>query len=138
MQAQVLAAACQAREDFDNSRGVPVGAFIYQRATARALTRYRQEWRYALRMGKRDTPLERAPEPEGDVGVVESRYERLERALTQLVEADRWLVQRLFWRDSAQSAVAAELEISQSMVSKRRKGVLQKLRALVNRMEKAE
>src|SRR5712691_8467433 len=41
-------AACEAESDFNSSHGVTFGSFVYYRVMARALTRYRQEWVYAL------------------------------------------------------------------------------------------
>lgn len=49
MGVQARAAACQALRDYDTVRGVPLPAFVHQRVLAGALTRYRQEWAFALR-----------------------------------------------------------------------------------------
>src|SRR5258707_2192007 len=50
LRAVALAAAWQAGQDHDPSRGVPLGGFVYFRVQAQALTRYRQEWRDAPRV----------------------------------------------------------------------------------------
>lgn len=43
-------AAWQASRAYDPSRGINYAAFVYQKVMACALTRYRQEWTYALRV----------------------------------------------------------------------------------------
>src|SRR5207237_4942371 len=42
-------AAFKASANFDRSKGIPLGAFIYQRVMASARTRSRQEWAFGLR-----------------------------------------------------------------------------------------
>src|ERR1043166_1604681 len=54
VKAITAAACCQAELDYDFERGVPLSAFLYQRALTCAWTRYRQEWTYALRFRQDD------------------------------------------------------------------------------------
>lgn len=126
IEGHALAAACEAQTVYDPARGVPFGAFIYQRVMARVLTRYRQEWSYARRcvceLGAEggECPECTAPaQPElGD----------LEEAVASLSAPQRWLVDQIFWRERTESAVAAVLGLSQRAVSKRKQAVLGVLR----------
>jgi hypothetical protein len=47
--AVVACAAVVAQCEYDDSRGVPLDAFLYERVFAAALARYRQEWRFGYR-----------------------------------------------------------------------------------------
>jgi len=124
-------AAC-ASLDYDDTRGVPLRAHIYMRATAAAWTRYRQEWSYSRHSGA-----------ESDIGVesVAMPCERLQddetvhnlaQALKQLAVEDQWLVQQLFWNGTRQKGVAVTLDVSQQEVSRRKARALQQLRRLLH------
>jgi RNA polymerase sigma factor (sigma-70 family) len=131
------AAAWQAEDEFDPSRGVPMCAFLYQRILARVFTRYRQEWAYALHLAHKideeihDLALQAeallCPET-----VHES--ESVRSALDSLSSLDRKLVVLLFWKEHTESQIARSMGISQSAVSKRKHVILRKLR---NRLESA-
>ena len=49
--------AWQAMQEYDPLRGVPLDGFVYCRIKSHALTRYRQEWRYALRIAPTDSKI---------------------------------------------------------------------------------
>ena len=49
--AESIAAACHAIRIFDPHRGPKLESFVYHQILASALSRYRQEWTYALRYG---------------------------------------------------------------------------------------
>ena len=140
IRAHVLAAVCEAICDFDSSRRVPLDAFIYQRVIARAYTRFRQEWAYGLRCisetdgvvtdgGHMSLPgqsriqyLESSIEPN-------PAYQALHEALGSLSEPNRQLIMQLFWEGQTEAFIAEALGISRQAVSKRKRAVIQKLRA---------
>lgn len=126
IEGHALAAACDARAIYDPSRGVPLGAFIYQRVMARVLTRYRQEWSFARRCVCE-------PGSDGDTCDVCAAPDvadhcDLEETVASLTSPQRWLVQEIFWRERTESAVASDLGLSQRAVSKRKQAVLIALR----------
>ena len=124
LRAVCAAAAWQAVCEYDASRGILRAAFIARRVFTRALTRYRQEWRYAIRCV-----------PEADVEAFASSehepssvlHESLHSALATLPQSDRWLIDQLFWKGRKETEVASALGISQPGVSKRRRAALRKL-----------
>ena len=125
-------AAC-ASLDYDDTRGVPLRAYVYMRATAAAWTRYRQEWSYCRHSATESDigvesvamPCERLQDDETVHGVVA-------QALKQLAVEDQWLVEQLFWNGTRQKKVAATLDVSQQEVSRRKARVLRQLRRLLN------
>jgi DNA-directed RNA polymerase specialized sigma24 family protein len=132
VKAITAAACCQAELDYDLKRGVPLKAFLYQRALTCAWTRYRQEWAYALRfMQKEDaTGCDEAAEPRS-LPEICPPDDLLRYALLQLPSADQWLVRRLFWDSVSQDKVARNLKITQQAVSKRKRKIIRKLRQLL-------
>jgi RNA polymerase sigma factor (sigma-70 family) len=125
--AESIAAACHAIRIFDPNRGPTLGSFVYHQILASALSRYRQEWTYAVRYGVSATE---------DVGItppderfaLEQEREELKQTLTMLPEADRSLIQDLFWQGCTETEVASGLGISQQAVSKRKRRILNELR----------
>jgi hypothetical protein len=132
LQGVALAAACQAEQDHDPSRGVPIAGFVFVRVRARVLTRFRQEWRYALRTTS-DAMLMIETHAEADpvAHLAGAAFESLDRALCQLSEQARWLLDQLYWHYRTEAAIAAELHISQPAVNKRKRAALVHLRALI-------
>jgi DNA-directed RNA polymerase specialized sigma24 family protein len=132
VKAMTAAACCKAELDYDFERGVPLSAFLYQRALTCARTRYRQEWAYALHFMQEDgakrydvaTPRTSLPEvcPPDD---------SLRCALLELPFTDQWLVRQLFWNSVSQDKVARSLKITQQAVSKRKRKIIRKLRQLL-------
>jgi DNA-directed RNA polymerase specialized sigma24 family protein len=139
------AAACQAEIDFDSSRGVPIGAFIYQRALAGAFTRYRQEWAYARHclpdraaasaLGQSEEEADPLP-PRTECWVAFSvasldpvlAGDALDGALGCLSAIERELLLLLFWSDQTESQIACSLGISQPAVNKRKHAIFRQLR----------
>ena len=132
LQAEGAAAAIQAKCAYDPGRGVPLGKYIHLYVLHRLLRRNHKEWSYALR-------LVCAPEmPEysiEDVPCSPSESDDLQVALARLIESDRWLIDRLYWRGETEFEVGSSLGISQQAVSKKKRSVLHKLRRLLNQME---
>jgi RNA polymerase sigma factor (sigma-70 family) len=125
--AESIAAACHAIRIFDPQRGPTLNAFVYHQILASALSRYRQEWTYALRYG---LPSHEEPGVAGaeERFSIEQEEEELKRTLTSLPEADRDLLQDLFWDGLTETEVASGLGISQQAVSKRKRKILSELR----------
>lgn len=127
-----LAAAWQAEQDHDPSREVPMAGFVFVRVEARVLTRFRQEWRYALHITSDDMvtiETHAGAEPAGHPAG--AAFESLDRALGQLSELERWLLDQLYWHHRTEAAIAAELHISQPAINKRKRVALLHLRALL-------
>ncbi len=119
-------AAWQAARDYDLARGVPRVAFVYQRVLAGVWTRYRQEWGYR-RHHRSPLPVEDRPTP-ADPTTTAGDSGEVAWLLGQLGEADRWLIQQLFWADTTEAAVARVLGISQQAVSLRKYHALKSLK----------
>jgi RNA polymerase sigma factor (sigma-70 family) len=125
--AEGLAAACDAVRVFDPSRGPSLGSFVYHQILAAALARYRQEWNYALRY--QPSAADPALESRSDEDVATDLEERrLRRSMTRLPEADRRLIERLFWEGWTEVEVASCLGISRQAVNKRKRKILLTLR----------
>jgi DNA-directed RNA polymerase specialized sigma24 family protein len=120
------AAAYEACCQFDPSRGADATVFVTSRVMGRVLTRYRQEWSFAVRF---EHWSENSPEPMAIRPVARPDWgENLRDAVDRLPEVDRWLVSQIFWHDRDQSDLAHELGISQPAVSKRYKKIVRQLR----------
>lgn len=127
-----LAAAWQAEQDHDLSRGVPLAGFVYFRVLAQALTRYRQEWRYAQRnVVANSETIEALAGADPALSAAGTAFEALDQAMGLLPQPERWLLDQLFWRQRTEASIAAELQISQAAVNKRKKAALRRLRALL-------
>src|SRR5215831_15956553 len=127
MRAQGKSATWQALCDYDSARNVPLPAFIHGRVLASVLTRYRQEWSYALRFvwpaeEERSSITEATSYP----GVL---HELLPHALAHLSEPERRLIQQLFCDGNTEAEIAQCLGISHQAVSKRKQAALQRIRA---------
>ena len=124
--------AWQAKQDFDPSHGVPLAEFVSSRIKARALTRYRQEWRFALCTVSSDAEIiERLIDADPTTRSFRASFESLDRALEQLSGQERWLLNQIFWQHRTETDIASELRISQPAVSKRKRAALLHLRALL-------
>ena len=129
VKAITAAAGCLAELQHDSESGVPLSAFLYQRALTCAWTRYRQEWAYARRFIHEDrTKGGEAAAP--DNGVLEGYppNDSLQCALMELPFADQRLIRELFWNKTTENKVAKNLKISQQAVSKRKRKIICKLR----------
>ena len=141
----LIVATVEAEADFDSTRGIPFGAFLYQRAMARALTRYRQEWNYGTRFHSECAGCCNRDEEEPDALECRSArsgrtvrevpcgsepdmpLEELAEALADLTEPSRRLIDLLFWHDRTESEAAREFGISQPAICKRLHTVLRSL-----------
>jgi DNA-directed RNA polymerase specialized sigma24 family protein len=132
LQAEGAAAAIQAECVYDPGRGVPLGEYIRLCVWHHLLKRWHKEWSYALRWICIPELLEHSLE---DVPCSPSESDDLHVALARLIESDRRLIDRLYWREESEFEVGSSLGISQQAVSKRKHSVLRKLRRLLNRME---
>jgi DNA-directed RNA polymerase specialized sigma24 family protein len=133
VKAMTAAARCQAELDYDFERGVPLSAFLYQRALTSAWTRYRQEWAYALRFMQEDgNGCDEAAAPRTWLPEVCPPDDSLRHALLELPLADQWLVRQLFWNSVSEHKVASSLKITQQAVSKRKRRIIGKLRHLLD------
>src|SRR5262245_48017268 len=133
VKAITAAACCQAELEYDRKRGVPLSAFLYQRALTCVLTRYRQEWTYALRFMQTEdgTECDEVAEPRTSLPEICPSDDSLRYALLELPFADQWLVRQLFWDSASQDKVARNLKITQQAVSKRKRKIIRKLRQLL-------
>lgn len=122
-------AAASARSDYDATRGVPLPAHIYMRATSAAWTRYRQEWSYYFHSAiELRASLEPIVMPFDRTDADETIRHFVRHALGQLPAEDQLLVRQLFWNRTREKRVAAMLEVSQQEVSRRKGRVLRLLR----------
>jgi DNA-directed RNA polymerase specialized sigma24 family protein len=135
-----LWAACEASRDFDASRGVPLDAFVYQRVIARAYSRFRREWAYGLRcISETDgvVPDGWYASLPGESCVLyrefsvepDPAYQEVRDAVESLSEPDRLLIMQLFWEGQTDADIAEARGISHQAVNRRKRAVIQKLRA---------
>jgi RNA polymerase sigma factor (sigma-70 family) len=92
-----------------------------------ALARYRREWNYALRYKPSPADLD-ALSRSDDQAATDHEEERPRRSIRGLSEADRQMVERLFWERWTEEEVAGCLGISQQAVSRRKRKILLALR----------
>jgi DNA-directed RNA polymerase specialized sigma subunit len=106
-----------------------------QRILSNALTRYRQEWAYALHC----VPL---PDEEGNKSLTDSVListpvdEELRYALLYLSPRNYWLIVQLFWEERTEAEIGVTLGISQRGVSKHKQAALTDLRGRLETSEK--
>lgn len=133
VKAITAAACCQAELDYDFERGVPLSAFLYQRALTCAWTRYRQEWTYALHFMQEDGAecCDDAATPRISLPEVSPPDDSLQCALLELPFTDQWIIRQLFWNSMSEDKVARNLRITQQAVSKRKRKIICKLRHLL-------
>jgi len=126
VRAQSVAAFWQASCEFDPGRGVPFEAFVRQRVLTAALTRYRQEWTFAIHC----RPGEEC-EPECTAREASERKHLVREILTHLSSAEIRLITRLYWAGETEITIAADVCLTQQAVSKRKMAVLRDLRKLL-------
>jgi DNA-directed RNA polymerase specialized sigma subunit len=132
MRAEAACAAWQAVSDYDPSLSVPFSAFARQRVLTSTLTRYRQEWAYALRSAQEHDP------ESSDRRLLNSTTSEVfddcpVPALARLSKPDLWLVEQLFLRDRTEADVAAQIGITQPAISKRKRAIVMQLRRYIDR-----
>jgi len=127
MRAEAACAAWQSAHDYDPSFGVPFSAFAYQRVLTNTLTRYRQEWAYALRLGPEHDP-ENSDSRQLDSAASAVFDDWPRHALARLSKPDLWLIEQLFLRDRTEADIATQIGITQQAVNKRKWMILLRLR----------
>lgn len=125
--AESVAAACQAIRIFDPNRGCELASFVYGQILGGALSRYRQEWTYAVRYGLAVGEAADVPAPDEPFAITQDS-ERLKKTLTELTEADSSLIKQIYWEGRTETEFAGGLGISQQAVNKRKQKILDKLR----------
>ena len=130
MRAQAACAAWQAVCDYDPSLSVPFIAFARQRVLTSTLTRYRQEWAYALRSAQEHDP----ENSDSRLFTTSEVFEDWpEHALARLSKPDLWLIEQLFLRDRTESNIATQTGITQQAVNKRKRVIVMQLRRYIDR-----
>jgi hypothetical protein len=132
MRAEAACAAWQAMGDYDPSLSVPFIAFARQRVLTTTLTRYRQEWAYALRSAQEHDP-ESSDRRLLNSTTCEVFDDCPVPALARLSKPDLWLVEQLFLRDRTEADVAAQIGITQPAISKRKRAIVMQLRRYIDR-----
>ncbi len=127
MQAQAVAAAYQALDDYDPARGVPLCAFVRRRVLFGVRALYRQEWSHSVHCGC-ELPSDGGAGPSDDPSSAPQAYKALQGPLARLSEIDRRLIEYLFWGGRTEAELAGELGISQSAVSRRKRAIILVLR----------
>jgi RNA polymerase sigma factor (sigma-70 family) len=135
MEAERVAAAWEAERDFDPMRGVPLDSFVNRRVWARARTRYRREWTYALRCGRHLEGNDANGATTDGFSTIDV-FELLRSCLRRLPEVDRILIESLFWDGMTEVDVARMLSLSQQAISKRKRRILEQLLHWMGRSEK--
>jgi DNA-directed RNA polymerase specialized sigma subunit len=128
MRAHGAGALWQARCDFDVKRLVPFDAFARQRVLGAALTRYRQEWTFALHCQVGDDGVGDEPTSAG-ASVQDEHLAR--EMLARVSPAENRLMKALFWDGETEATLAVDLSVTQQAVSKRKRTVLRQLRKLL-------
>jgi len=133
LEAVAIVAVWQAQLDYDSSRKVPVGGFIFARVLARTLTRYRQEWRYATHTTCEANGAESngARLPDMTAFPALTGAWAIEEALCRLPREENKLLSSLYWQNRTQADIARELAISQPAVNKRKRVALEHLKAIL-------
>jgi DNA-directed RNA polymerase specialized sigma24 family protein len=132
MRAEAACAAWEAVCDYDPSLNVPFSAFARQRVLTSTLTRYRQEWAYALHSAPEHEP-ESSDSRLSDSAASAAFDASQGHALAPLSKSDRWLVGQLFLRDRTETDIATQIGITQQAISKRKRAIVMKLRRYIDR-----
>jgi RNA polymerase sigma factor (sigma-70 family) len=131
------AAAWQAVCEFDPERGVPLTGFGYCRMMTRCLSRYRNEWRYALHLvasdsrEKETTPFKHpglAASSAAKVNGTHPSNDDLRSAVGALPPQQQRLIEQLFWEEHTETEVADALGTNQSTISRHKQAILNGLR----------
>src|SRR5439155_6158804 len=127
------AAAWQAVCEFDPKRGVPLAGFGYCRIMTRCLSRYRKEWRYALRLVTSDS-YEKVTTTFKNPALVDSSAAKvngthrsnddLRDAVGALPAEQRRLIEELFWEEHTETEVADAMGTKQSTIRRRKQAIL--------------
>ncbi|MGO8750625.1 MAG: RNA polymerase sigma factor [Thermoguttaceae bacterium] len=140
-------AICEALQEYDPNKGVPIAAFLYGRALARVWSYWRREWEYARRCRYRFEPNATSPLPKecetvatfrhrgGDWQPLAPRQNRaiavldeIRGALKSLRAGPRRLLEQLYVEGRSEVDIAADLAISRQAVNKAKLAALRRLR----------
>jgi hypothetical protein len=127
VRAQAYLAKCLAEAEYDASRGVPFDAFVHQRVLAGVLTRYRQEWAFAVHCSGVGSFADVVETPI-DSSHTHTVDEIVDYVRIILPRADRALLLALYWQNRTEATIGRALGISQQAVSKRKRTLLRELR----------
>ena len=103
----------------------------------RCLSRYRKEWRYALRIDESDSREEESTtfeRPElnasfsAKLNETHPSNDDLRGAIGALPAEQRRLIEQLFWEERTETEVANTMNINQSTISRRKRAILNGLR----------
>jgi DNA-directed RNA polymerase specialized sigma24 family protein len=139
IKAHGIAASWQAVCDYDPRRAVPLEKFVYQRIIARALTRHRQEWRYAQRVvperaansvAAKSSPSRNESTNHHPAASSQAchAYEELLDALATLPQPSLLLIEQLFWQGQSEQNISQALRICRRALNKRKHVILRFLR----------
>jgi hypothetical protein len=118
--------------DYNPSLNVPFSAFARQRVLTSTLTRYRQEWAYALHSAPEHDP--ESSDSRLSDSAVYAMFDRFPRhALSGLSKSQFWLAEQLFLKDRTEADIAEQIGITQQAISKRKRAIVNELRRYINR-----
>jgi len=129
--AEVTLSVIQATNDFDTSRGIPLGAFLHQRILQTALSRYRREWTYAIHQISQTAVDEYETVKGSDYPSHEAIGSLLREALARLPSSDASLIEGIFWEGKSEGLLAEDLGITQQAVNKRKHKIFKSLDHLI-------
>ncbi len=129
--AELTIATLMAARDYDPARGVPPEAFLRRRIMTTAYSRYRREWRYAIRQVA-GTVLDRHQDGAGSAPGPDSEARFLFDALSRLSRPESSLIEGLFWEQKTEAELARCFEISQQAVNKRKRSIFRTLHRLID------
>jgi DNA-directed RNA polymerase specialized sigma24 family protein len=129
--AELTIAALLAARDYDPARGVPPEAFLRRRMMTRAYSRYRREWRYAIRQIA-GTVLDRHQDGAGTAPETDAEARFLLDALRRLSRPGSSLIEGLFWERKTEAELAKCFGISQQAVNKRKRSIFRTLHRLID------
>lgn len=127
MHAEAAVAILRASPDYRSGGSISRSMYLQMRALGDLLTRYRQEWKFAAhrsRVAEMEVIDQRADEQDDVLLRDELRW-----AMSQLDEADRGLVDRLYWRGETERQIAQSFGISQQAISKKKSRIIENLRS---------
>lgn len=123
--ASAVCEALAAEREFESSRGVPMGAFIWKRVLGRMLALYRREWCQNALPERAECRMRAARRTlESGLGA-----ELVASLCARLAETDQWLIRRVFIDNRSESSIARELGVSQQAISKRLSGLMARMRS---------
>ena len=122
-----VAGACHAIRIFDPERGLELGTFVYHQILAKHYRVIGKSGHMHSGTATPWSPTRTIAAPE-ELFAIDRDEEKLKERLTDLPEADRSLIVKLFWDGRTETEIASSLGISQQAVSKRKVRILTSLR----------